>query len=161
VSYVWRLASNHYSPLTGWGSRRAGGRWNSPGLPVVYASTSIAICLAEALVHLPGPLPRNYHRFKISIPDDAFESFDLTSLKSDWDQDQGYTRSIGDEWLREERSLALYVPCAVLPESLNVLINPLHLRMTEVKLVDQGLFTFDPRLRPSKKKTVSKPGSKK
>jgi RES domain-containing protein len=150
------LASNHYPPLTGEGARRAGGRWNSPGLAVVYSSTSLALCLAEALVHLPGPLPANYHSFKISIPDDAVESFDIASLNSNWAQDQAYTRAFGDEWLKEKRSLALTVPSAVLPESLNILVNPLHARISEVQVVDQGLFTFDPRLRPA-----IKPGPKK
>ena len=154
---VWRLASNHYPPLTGEGARRAGGRWNSPGLAVVYSSSSLALCLAEALVHLPGPLPANYHSFKISIPDDALEALDLASLKSNWTQDQPYTRALGDHWLNEKRSLALAVPSAVLPESLNILINPSHTRISEIQVVDQGLFTFDPRLRPLDKAAGIKP----
>jgi RES domain-containing protein len=148
VISVWRLASNHYPPLTGEGARRVGGRWNSPGRAVVYCSTSLALCLAEALVHLPGPLPKSYHSFKISIPDDAVEAVEIASLKADWQQDQTYTRALGDDWLKEKRSLALAIPSAVLPESLNILINPSHDRILEIQVVDQGLFTFDPRLRP-------------
>jgi RES domain-containing protein len=157
VISVWRLASNHYPPLTGEGARRAGGRWNSPGLAVVYSSTSLALCLAEALVHLPGPLPANYHSFRISIPEDAVDYFDVASLKPNWMQDQTYTRSLRDEWLKEKRGLALAIPSAVLPESLNMLINPSHNRISEVQVVDQGLFTFDPRLRPLDRTASIKP----
>ena len=145
---VWRLASGRYPPLEGEGARLVGGRWNSPGRPVVYASESLALCLAECLVHVTVALPRNYVAFKISVPDALVEERDIKSLKSRWERDLMYTRAIGDEWLKEERSLALIVPSAVLPESRNVLLNPQHPRASRLRVVSQQPFTFDPRLRP-------------
>jgi len=71
VSIVWRLASGRYSPLDGDGARLAGGRWNSAGQLAVYASESVALCLAESLVHITGALPRGYVAFKIYVPDEA------------------------------------------------------------------------------------------
>lgn len=53
MSVVWRLSNGRYPPLDGEGARLAGGRWNSPGQPAVYTSESLALCLAESLVHLP------------------------------------------------------------------------------------------------------------
>ena len=57
---AWRLTKTKYlsTAWDGAGARRAGGRWNSPGVPVVYTSETLALALVEILVHLPsGGLP--------------------------------------------------------------------------------------------------------
>jgi RES domain-containing protein len=146
VSLAWRLANGRYPPLDGDGARLAGGRWNSPGQSAVYSSESLALCLAEALVHITGSLPRNYIRFKIYVPDDAIEIVELTNLQSRWEDDLAYTRLLGDTWLMEKRSLTLVVPSVVLPESTNIILNPLHPRARELRIIDQQAFVFDPRL---------------
>lgn len=84
MSFVWRLASGRYPPLDGEGARKAGGRWNSAGHAAVYTSESLALCLAESLVHLPGNLPRGYQSFKIFIPDNGIEVLDPASLIEGW-----------------------------------------------------------------------------
>jgi RES domain-containing protein len=150
VSIVWRLANGRYPPLDGEGARRAGGRWNSPGQSAIYTSESLALCLAESLVHLPGALPRGYMSFKIFVPDDAVEILDTSSLTEGWHSDLSITRTVGDQWLSAQRSLALAVPSIVLPESTNVLLNPMHRRVDELRVVDQQPFTFDARLRPAR-----------
>jgi RES domain-containing protein len=148
VTLVWRLASVRYPALTGEGARLVGGRWNSPGRPLVYTSDSLALCLAECLVHVPGRLPTDYVAFTISVPDDSVEVLETASLIPDWRQDLGSTQSIGDEWLSAARTLALAVPSAVLPDSTNLLLNPMHPRSAELQVVAQQPFQFDPRLRP-------------
>lgn len=125
-----------------------GGRWNSPGHPLIYTSDSLALCLAECLVHVPGRLPADYVAFTIALPEDSVESIDVQSLEADWRRDLGLTRAIGDGWLAAGRTLALVVPSAVLPDSSNILVNPLHPRSAEIQLVAQQPFQFDPRLRP-------------
>lgn len=145
---VWRLASGRYHPLTGEGARLVGGRWNSPGRPVVYTSDSLALCLAECLVHVPGRLPTDYVAFTIGIPEDSIEVVDATSLHPDWRDDVGVTRAIGDEWLSAARTLALTVPSAVLPHSINLLLNPVHSRSAELQFLAKQAFEFNPRLRP-------------
>ncbi|PYS80600.1 MAG: hypothetical protein DMF67_19850 [Acidobacteria bacterium] len=146
--FAWRLASGRYPPLTGEGARLVGGRWNSPGRPLVYASESLALCLAECLVHVTGSLPKDYAAFKIEIRDDDIEELRLKKLKAEWEHDLVRTRTIGDEWLIKERSLALIVPSAVLPDSRNILINPQHPGAARLRVVSQQPFTFDSRLRP-------------
>ena len=147
---VWRLASKRYPPLSGEGARLAGGRWNSSGRALVYASESLALCLAECLVHVTGPLPADYFAVKIAVPDDAFEHLELRSLKRGWQHDLQYTRALGDRWISEKRSLALGVPSIVLPESTNVLLNPTHPRAAELRVVVRQRFKFDPRLRAAR-----------
>jgi RES domain-containing protein len=147
--FAWRLASGSYPPLSGEGAARVGGRWNSPGRPLVYASESLALCLAECLVHVTGRLPTNYVAFKISFLDNEAEELSLKTLKAGWERDIAQTRAVGDRWLAEARSLALIVPSVVLPESRNILLNPQHSAASRMRVISQKPFTFDPRLRPT------------
>ena len=144
---VWRLANGRYPLRDGEGARLVGGRWNSVGQPAIYTSESLALCLTESLVHITGPLPLDYVRFKIQVPADSLEILEPTSLKQKWKDDLVYTRTLGDEWLRQKRSVALLVPSAVLPESNNIILNPLHPRAGELQVIEQQPFNFDPRLR--------------
>lgn len=147
---VWRLASGRYPPLTGEGARLVGGRWNSPGRPLVYTSESLALCLAECLVHIPGRLPTDYVAFKISVPDDSVAVAAGLAPDSGWLPAIDVTRAVGDAWLAEGQTLVLRVPSAVLSDSYNLLLNPLHPRAGEVRVVAQQPFRFDPRLRPTR-----------
>jgi hypothetical protein len=57
---IWRLCREPYAAeaFSGEGARRFGGRWNSRGVPMVYASTSLALAAIELFVHLePGQAP--------------------------------------------------------------------------------------------------------
>jgi len=45
-----------------------------------------------------------------------------------------------------QKSLALSVPAAVLPERTNILVNPNHARFREVRQVASGRFTWPRRL---------------
>ena len=146
--FVWRLASGRYPPLAGDGARLVGGRWNSPGCPLIYASESIALCLAECLVHVTGTLPGNYMAFKIEFPDSEVEVLNTKLLNRSWKHNPVHTRAVGDKWLRELRSLALIVPSVVLPESRNILLNPQHPHAIQIRLISQQPFSFDPWLRP-------------
>lgn len=150
MTWAWRLASGRFPPLGGEGARLVGGRWNSPGRPLVYASESLALCLAECLVHVTGRLPADYLAFRMELPDDAVEVLDAERLPSGWQADVGYTRAIGDQWLAQRRSLALAVPSAVLPDSTNLLIDPLHPRAGAIAVREGQPFRFDPRLRPER-----------
>jgi RES domain-containing protein len=42
------------------GARRAGGRWNSKGTPVLYMSENRSLAVLEVLVHLSGTLSDKY-----------------------------------------------------------------------------------------------------
>ncbi len=55
-------------------------------------------------------------------------------------------QDLGSEWLREQRSLVLFVPSAVNPEEFNVLLNPFHPEMGRVSEIESKPFRFDPRM---------------
>ena len=74
---VWRIATDtpRYlaDDLSGAGAETTGGRWNEPGVPMVYASASRALSCLETIVHLgAGGLPLNRYLVKVTIPADVW-----------------------------------------------------------------------------------------
>jgi RES domain-containing protein len=144
---AWRLATTLHPPLTGEGARKRGGRWNSIGVPLVYASAHLSLAVLEVLVHLESDdLPDNLIASRLEIPDDRVERRE--DVPAEWLKDprQRQSRHYGDSWAAEQRSVALIVPSAVVPQETNVLLNPLHPRFGEVRLDEQHPFRFDSRL---------------
>lgn len=135
-----------------------GGRWNSPGTPLLYASAVLSLAVLEVLVHVDvDVLPADLTAYEIEFPDGLVEQIDVTRLSARWDPrailegrrtfpSLDRTRAVGDAWAREARSLALAVPSAVLPIETNVLLNPEHAAAGELRIVATYPFTFDPRL---------------
>jgi hypothetical protein len=48
--------------------------------------------------------------------------------------------------LERGEALVLIAPSAVVPQELNVMLNPAHPRMTDVRIIASTRFRFDPRL---------------
>ena len=49
---IFRLFRSKYSPKDPTGAKLFGGRWNSPGTEMLYASSSLALACLEVLVHI-------------------------------------------------------------------------------------------------------------
>ena len=60
--------------------------------------------------------------------------------------DQIATRTIGDEWLASKNSAILRVPSAVVPETLNVLLNPEHADASWMRILWHSEYPWDERL---------------
>ncbi len=120
---AWRVAKERFAALDGDGARLHGGRWNSPGRPLVYAAAHLSLALIEMLVRLPtGEVPDDYVQIEITIPDDV-----PTETRSDFPGGSAHlSRAYGDAWLEEGRTAILLVPAIAVPREFNVLINPLH-----------------------------------
>ena len=150
---AFRLCKTRHAAtaLSGEGARLNGGRWNSPGLPMVYTSSSLSLATLEIMVHLDDAeaFSRLFSWIPIGIPEDAVEILDASRLPPVWldDETNHCTRAIGDEWMRSQRSLALAVPSVVTPGELNYLLNPLHPRFPELETGAASPFRPDPRLR--------------
>jgi len=52
----------------------------------------------------------------------------------------------GDIWLQERRTPVLQMPSAIVAESSNLVLNPLHSDAKSIRMVEQRLFYFDRRL---------------
>ncbi|WP_431284834.1 RES family NAD+ phosphorylase [Humitalea sp. 24SJ18S-53] len=153
---VWRIAADttRYpaDDLLGGGAKATGGRWNAPDHAVVYASTSRALACLETVVHLnAGGLPLNRYLVEISIPDAVWAAArreTAASLPVGWDAEPASMTSIefGTDWLRGMGSAVLVVPSVIVPEEVNVLINPAHADAVGIFGSKVRKWLFDPRL---------------
>ena len=144
---VWRV-SNH-ATLDGGGGLRASHRWHTRGRRIVYCAPNPATSLLEILVHNEvdvQDLPRTYQFLEIDLPESvSLETVDLNSLP-DWKSNREVTRQSGDAWLESMRSALLSVPCVIVPETWNILLNPRHRdsSLASIRRVHQHF--LDPRL---------------
>ena len=136
--------------LSGEGARLGGGRWNSPGLPVVYTSSSLSLATLEVLVHLEDPelLANLFSWIPLEIPDDLVEWLDPATLPPAWlnDEPGPASRSAGDGWLKSRGCAALAVPSVVTPGEWNFLLNPAHPDFPKFLPGPASSFRPDPRL---------------
>ena len=142
----WRL-SRHES-LDGEGGRRYGARWHSAGSPIVYLTESPPGALIEILVHLElneSELPPAYRLLRVTAPD-KLRIAQLRVPSGDWKSNLGLTRKIGDVWLKSKRSPLARVPSAILPNTFNYLLNPLHPEAVRITIAEARNATIDPRL---------------
>lgn len=117
------------SAFSGEGARLAGGRWNSEGFPVIYTAGSLSLALLEIIVHLEfKETLKLYKAISVSIPKSAMEIVDPTSLPVDWSKPIPHpsTQLTGNHWIRNQSSIALRVPSAIVPIESNILLNPAH-----------------------------------
>jgi RES domain-containing protein len=144
---LWRL-SRHES-LNGEGGRRYGARWHSAGSLIVYLAESPPGALVEILVHLEldeSELPPAYKLLRVTAPDKVRISQLRIPAGDAWKSNLALTRRIGDAWLKSRRSALARVPSAILPNTFNYLLNPLHLHAARVTIAEVRSATIDPRL---------------
>jgi RES domain-containing protein len=150
---VWRLARPEFADeLDGEGARLFGGRWNSRGRRALYTSSHLSLSVLEAYVNIPAELRDDLpalQAVQISVPDDAgmarVSQRQLAGLLAGA-RPLAACRSIGDRWIDHDTELVLDVPSVLVPEERNLILNPAHRRMADVKVVSMRTFHFDPRL---------------
>jgi RES domain-containing protein len=143
---VWRVCREPFASLDGKGAESKGGRWNSPGQPLVYTSKHLSLAILEVLVHLEievEDLPDDYVSVEIEVPDNL--NVEIFDAKIDI-QNLAETRAYGDSWLRSAQSALLDVPSVVVPKERNLCISPTHVDFQTIKTVQVAPFQFDPRL---------------
>lgn len=130
------------------GSRLNGGRWNPVGYPAMYAGSTIELCALEKFVHLAGAVHPPLVLVSVEVPDVLFFQPPISDLPKDWaDLPVGAgSQEFGKQWLQSAGQLVMLVPSAIIPESLNAVINPAHPDYRDVKLEIVREFTFDARM---------------
>jgi RES domain-containing protein len=152
---VFRLQKARFSSieniLLGYGAELFGGRWNTIGHATVYTSASPELALLETLVHIEeiylDDLPQHVLA-TIEIPSDSIFKVDTEILPENWNDIHisAATQQFTANWFAQQTYLAIALPSVIVPMSFNYLINPNHLRMKEVKVVEIIPFCFDSRL---------------
>ena len=133
--------------FTGEGARLYGGRWNSPGVSLVYCSSTVSLAALETLVHINPQLPRSYVLYEVRFDAALVEEISPAKIPAGWDTEPPApaSQSVGDGWAKAARSAVLQVP-SVLTREINYLLNPQHKDFRRIKIGDPKPFTFDSRL---------------
>ena len=117
---------------------------------MVYASTSLALAAVELFVHLePGQAPDDLVSISALLPEgEPGRTLQPADLPATWwtDGAAGAIRELGDGWIGGRSSLALLVPSVPIRAEWNVLVNPLHPRMSELQIEAARPFVFDARM---------------
>jgi len=150
--FSWRISRKEFAlDRTGYGASIKGQRWNSAGIPAIYAGLSLEIAALEKLVHTGSILPLNLVVVRITLPDEnnLYETPPINAFPDDWNALPGSptAAAYGDSFLRKGKYLGLIVPSAVILEARNILINPNHPAMIAAEIQIVRDFTFDSRLR--------------
>ncbi len=130
---LWRLVRSAQVALDGAGPLRHGGRYTSPGRPVVNFASEPGLAVLVALRYLPRDLA--------GVPDDyllGWTEADAVPERLPADE----SRATGDAWLESCRSLLAAVPSQVLPEADIVMMNPLHPDAAQVPPLVTRPFNF-------------------
>jgi RES domain-containing protein len=148
---LWRISrfATAAQAFDGEGARQYPGRWNPPGVPVVYTSSSLPLAALELLVHadvqhLRGP----FFAYSVDVPARLLERPATADLPADWRDvsDPASARAFGGAWAVSLRSLALVVPSIVVPTDENAVLNPRHPAFARMEIAAPIPFSFDPRM---------------
>jgi RES domain-containing protein len=145
---LFRLTTGKYAnDISGTGAKINGGRWNPAGFGGLYTSQYISLAILEILVRATKTTsPESYTLTSFEIPDNGVYQIQLKKLKNNWKTDLRYTQGIGEDFLKENQSLCLQVPSAIVPQENNFLLNPLHSDFNKVKIIATELLELDKRL---------------
>ena len=150
MAEAWRIVKEKHAAtaFTGEGAAKAGGRWNSRGVAVVYTSQTKSLAVLESLVHLNPPVRFQYAAFHLEFPETCLERQSEAQLPADWRSEPPppSTQQIGDYWVRRARTAVLALPSVIIPEETNYLLNPAHPDFANIIIGPPEPFAFDPRL---------------
>lgn len=145
---TYRLTTGKFAnDISGTGARLNGGRWNPVGLSVLYTSQFISLSILEILVRASKyTSPDSYTLTSFEIPENNIYQIQFKKLKRDWKFDLTYSQGIGEDFLKENQSLCLKVPSAIVSQENNFLLNPSHPDFKKIKIVGSELLELDKRL---------------
>ena len=148
---AWRIVKRKHArtAFTGEGARLYGGRWNSPGVAIVYTAQSQSLAALEMVIHLDSSeLLQSYVVFEIGIDESLVIKVGPSQLPRNWRADPPPAKvgEVGDAWARAGTSAVLQVPSATLPAEYNFLLNPHHCDFPKLVIGKPSSFRFDARL---------------
>ncbi|MBC7425174.1 MAG: RES domain-containing protein [Bacteroidia bacterium] len=148
---VFRLCKSKFSgELSGKGAAIMGGRWNSPGIEIIYTSSNRSLTMAEVAVHFNAAMvPVDYMMVTILIPDSlSVKKIMLKELPENWNcfPPLSVIHHFGDKFVSEKKYCLLEVPSAVTQGDYNILINPNHPDYKKIKIKIIEKFPLDRRI---------------
>ena len=150
---TYRLTRSQYlsKAFTGEGTKRAGGRWNYPGIPLIYTSSTLALALLETIVRLKAKyLPDGLIYFKVEMPDDIpMKKIEKKALPDAWANEiyDPYTQELGTKWAMSMTTAVLRVPSVISGEDYNYILNPQHKDYSLIKINKPVQISIDHRIK--------------
>ena len=148
---VFRLAREKFAiPLSGKGAAIKGARWNSIGVELIYTAQNRSLAMAEVAVHFSlATVPEDYRMVTIHIPDEVeIKYLNEADLPPDWKEFPHpiSTQKIGNDFVMENKFLALAIPSVVTQVDFKMLINPNHRDFSKISILNIEKFPFDRRI---------------
>lgn len=149
---VWRICRSKYeaTAFSGYGAEKTGGRWNYKGHSAVYSSENLSLAALELFVHVsPRIIPEDLVSICGQLPDTvSAEEINESELPGNWREypAPAALQELGTDWIQGMSSLVLLVPSAINPLEKNILLNPAHPEMKNLKILKAQPFQFDPRM---------------
>jgi len=149
---VWRVCARAYAEeaFSGKGAAREGGRWNPPGLAVVYTSESLSLAALEFFAGLQmEDLALALVSIRAEIPDGLkVHTLEAKDLPAEW---RAYpapasVQRLGTEWISRGESAVLSAPSTVIVVERNYLLNPRHSEFRRIVIQKPEPFELDPRM---------------
>lgn len=147
---LYRISQKSFAgDLRGEGAKRFGGRWNSPGTPCLYASTSRSLAICEFSAHITlDNLPPQLVIITLEVDETKIDSLP-GELPDDWSSTpvSKVSQYFGDQLLIKGTSLGYFVPSVIVREENNCILNPLFAEYFNlVKIEDISPLLFDRRI---------------
>lgn len=122
---IYRLGTSAHPVWDGTGAALVGGRWNPPGVPVIYAAATLSLAMLERLVQRRNL--RDTLLVEASVPDDLpFEDL-MAAPPAGWHAlGSPEAAAAGAAWARAGRTALLRVPSVLVPREANWVVNPRH-----------------------------------
>jgi RES domain-containing protein len=147
---VYRVCRTKWArDLNGEGARLFGGRWNRKGTSCIYTSSSRSLAILEFSVNISlDDIPRALSIVIIRIPDTQL-LVNTEDLPGNWKDvpAPSSTREFGNTILTEKKHLVFRVPSAVIPQEYNYLINPIHPKLPQCKVLQVEDLAYDIRIK--------------
>ncbi|SHN07793.1 RES family NAD+ phosphorylase [Mucilaginibacter sp. OK098] len=128
---VYRIAKTleRAEDLSGFGSFKFGGRWNSKGTYMLYTSENSSLAYLESLVHFnEADIPSNLYITSIEIKNSDKLIYQLPDSKysAKWQLPENFeNKLLGDKLMFNKQFLAIKVRSAINSSDYNFLLNPL------------------------------------
>jgi RES domain-containing protein len=142
---LFRLGTVAHPVWDGAGAAAQGGRWNPPGIAVIYAAGALSLAMLERLVQR-----RNLGRtllVECEVPPDLAIEDLMAQPPPNWRAlGSPEAATAGGEWVASGRSPLLRVPSALVPREANYVVNPAHPDTQRIRVSPPEPLEWDARL---------------
>src|SRR5690606_19033552 len=110
IMRVYRISKCRFiEDLSGYGAAQSGGRWNSPGVYILYASESPALALLENIVNNALQFRMPFCQITLDLPVSNVPVIDPDDLPPGWNRypSAAVLKAIGDSFVRTGTDLAI------------------------------------------------------